>query len=228
MERVWKSANETAAKPLALQIVFYIDNDDKESLDKLRQMVEEEKTIHGSLSQRIECVLGERLLMGSDMWNIAYEKAIGDIVWLGGDDNIFRTDGWDEIVRKTFNKIPDKIAYVYGSDGLRADDLGTHGFVHRNWVNAVGFFTPPRFVFYKSDLWLTKVASDIKRKYFLKDDFLIDHMHYTKGRSPRDDTYRERMSMFKSGQGGVPYKQHLSQSRGEAVQKLTQFIANYK
>lgn len=233
MERVWKSANETAIKPLALQIVFYIDEDDIESIEKLQQMIKEEKNAHGTNSMRVDGVIGRRIIVGSDMWNRAYESAIGELLFFGGDDVIFRTKGWDNRVREEFKRVDDKILYVHPYDGLRTDDLGTHGFLHRNWINATGFVTPPCYIFYRSDRWLTKTAKQLGRDVFIKD-VLIEHVHFSKNKSVKDSTYSERIEMFKGNTEDAIKKFDLYDNRGKTasmndpIKSLKEVIARYE
>jgi hypothetical protein len=226
MQLVWDSSCSTAKHPSDLQIVFYIDNDDADSIDKVKSMISKD-----NVSGRIVHIVGKRLKMGSNMWNIACNKADGEIFWLGGDDNIFRQKNWDEIVRKEFLKFPDRIAYVYGWDGLRRDELGTHGFLHRNWVEAVGFFVPDNFVFYKTDQFLTNLASQIGRKVFLKDILIAEHMHYSKGKSKKDTTYLERLAMFKGSKKLATdnYVKTMSpKDKISPVEKLRNFIESFE
>ena len=61
-----------------------------------------------------------------------------------GDDLTFDTPGWDGVVREAFEQTPDKILFAYGNDlGPHGETFGTHGFVHRRWVETLGYFVPP-------------------------------------------------------------------------------------
>lgn len=108
-----------------------------------------------------------------------------------GDDIVFRTPGWDTIVRQTFQRFPDRIVLVHGDDvSVNTDALATHGFLHRRWVETVGYFLPPLFSCDWNDVWLTEVADMIGRR--VKIPVITEHMHYSFEKRPRDATDIER------------------------------------
>jgi len=233
MQRIWNSANETASSPISLQISFFIDADDRESIAKLSLMMSRERDKYPD-SKRITGVVHKRLLIGSDMWNHAYRgsEVTGDIVFYGCDNAVFKTKGWDETIREEFRKVPDRILYVHGKDGVRKDDLGTMGFIHRNWINAVGFVTPPYFIFYKADRWLTDTAKKIGRDVY-REDILIEHTHYA-DKTANDETCHERNDMFKGGADYTlnkydVYDNRITSRKDElpASVLLTRFIQDY-
>ena len=84
-----------------------------------------------------------------------------------GDDIEFRTNGWDQIVRDKFEEFEDKIALVYGDDdATHGEKIAIHGFLHRNWINAVGTWVAPgRGSLY--DYWHTEVARKVGRLVFV-------------------------------------------------------------
>lgn len=132
----------------------------------------------------------ERTLM-SKYWNLAYEKAKGDIFMQCADDIVFRTKGWDTIVKDTFEQYPDRIVLVYGDDGNPDFKFhGTHSFLHRNWVEAVGYFVPPYFSSDFTDTWINEVAEGIGRKRHVK--ILTEHMHPAFGKGAIDLTHAEK------------------------------------
>ena len=135
-------------------------------------------------------VLGQRGLL-SEMWNECYDHATGEIVMHGGDDIEFQTPGWDQMVRDAFAASEDKILLVQGDDlSPNREALATHGFVHRRWVETVGYFLPPLFSCDWNDVWLTEVADMIGRRVIL--DFITEHQHYSFDKRERDTTDLER------------------------------------
>lgn len=171
------SALSHATRPHLIEFVVVVDNDD-DSYDKLIAPIKLIKTNRQVLSE---------------YWNIAYKEAIGPIYMHCGDDVVFQTQGWDDKVIEAFNAIPDKIGFVYGDDGDPNKDknFGTHGFLHNNWVDAVGYFVPPYFSSDFNDTWLNEVADMIGRKY--KIDILTEHMHFAFGKGELDLTHAERL-----------------------------------
>lgn len=136
-------------------------------------------------------VSGRRVVM-SELWNECWRAARADIAMHCGDDIRFRTPGWDSLVVEAFEQIPDRVAFVHGRDGYQDDGLGTHGFLHRRWVDAVGYFVPPLFVSDYNDLWLHEVAETIGRRVYLPELY-TEHLHPAVGKGEWDLTHRERM-----------------------------------
>lgn len=178
---MWRSAVETAVDPDALEMIVRVDDDDR-AYDTLRST--------GNRGQ-IRWVVGPRDVLSKN-WNEAYAKARGDIVMHCADDIRFRSQDWDLHVITAFDKVLDKIAFVHGRDGVHDSNLGTHGFLHRRWVEAVGYFVPPYFSSDFNDLWLTQVADLIGRRVFLQDVY-TEHLHPAVGKGPLDLCHQERL-----------------------------------
>jgi hypothetical protein len=174
--------------------------------------------------------LGGRMISGprivlSETWNRCYEHASFDVVMQCGDDIVFRTDGWDARVLKEFDKFPDKILFVHGEDGFQGEKIGTHGFLHRNWVDAVGYFLPPYFSSDYNDLWLTEVADFIDRRRYLPDVY-TEHMHPVAGKGVWDQTHHERLMRHQRDDVGNLYLR-LASKRAEDAAKLHLVIRGY-
>ncbi len=177
MRRLVESIAATALGDVDL--VFYIDADDEPSA----AMAVELDACH---------IIGERIVL-SDMWNACTSAAVGEILMQCGDDIVFRTPGWDAEVTAAFDKHLDRIALVHGDDGIHGQALGTHGFVHRTWVDTVGYFLPPGFSCDMSDVWLNEVADQLGRRVYLPD-VLTEHMHPIVGKGLLDQTHRDRLA----------------------------------
>ncbi len=160
------------------EIVFYVDDDD----DTFPQCFN---------SPDLKVVRGPRILM-SEMWNRCVEASTGDILMMGGDDLIFRTKGWDDDVRRAFASFPDRLVFVHGDDGHWGKDFGTHGFLHRSWVDAVGYLCPPHYASDYNDTHVNDVANLINRRVYLP--FVTEHMHPAWGKGEWDKTHKERLA----------------------------------
>ena len=182
MKELWESAYNNSLYKDEIELIFYIDSDDNESIEMYKSLG---PNVHAIIDER-----GEGNL--SVMWNRCYERASADIVMHCGDDIRFRTPNWDKIVLDEFDKYKDKIVLVYGNDGVRKDDLATHSFLHKNWIETVGYFLPPYFSSDMNDYWLTTVARNIKR--LIKVNIYSEHLHPAVGKHSLDITHQERIA----------------------------------
>ena len=182
MKELWESAYNNSLYKDEIELIFYIDSDDNESIEMYKSL---EPNVHAIIDER-----GEGNL--SVMWNRCYERASADIVIHCGDDIRFRTPNWDKIVLDEFDKYKDKIVLVYDNDGVRKDDLATHSFLHKNWIETVGYFLPPYFSSDMNDYWLTTVARNIKR--LIKVNIYTEHLHPAVGKHSLDITHQERIA----------------------------------
>ncbi|MBB3752603.1 hypothetical protein FHT44_005115 [Mycolicibacterium sp. BK634] len=175
------SVNATAAHPWDIELVTHIDDDDY-SYDDLDLDIQWLKI--GGPRERAG------LVNLSAMWNDCYAASSGDIIMHCGDDIVFRTEGWDVTVRETFGTVADKILFAFGRDGIQTN-FGTHGFVHRRWIETVGYWFPPLFVSDYNDTFLNDVAKLIGRHAEI--DIETEHLHYIVGKAPIDQNTRERL-----------------------------------
>lgn len=124
----------------------------------------------------------------SDLWNLAYREASGNIAMVCADDLYFRTEGWDLAVGFEFAKVPDKILHVWCNDGTKDTYVATHPFVSRRWIELAGFFTPPYFDAWYADTWLLDLALKIGRSVYIPE-YQIEHEHVLYGTAPHDRIY---------------------------------------
>ena len=175
--RMLQSAREHATHRRQIEAVVYLDEDDAHNYLPFRE-------------RWVRPVVGPRILL-SETWNVCCREARGEILMHCGDDIVFRTPGWDAIVRETFALSQDKILLVHGDDvSPNTDALATHGFLHRRWAETVGYFVPPLFSSDWNDVWLTEVADMLGRR--VKVPIVTEHMHYSFGKAERDQNTIER------------------------------------
>lgn len=184
IERFIKSVLDTANNVDDISISLYIDDDD-DSYDKLK-----------FTRPKVTITRGPRIVL-SEMWNRAYDavKDDADIFFHGGDDIIFRSDNWDALIKNMFSSYEDKILFVHGDDmsDVHRNNFGTHGFIHKNWVDAVGYFVPPYFSSDFNDTWLNDVANALNRRVYI-DAVKTEHMHYVFNKAEKDQTHEERLA----------------------------------
>jgi len=220
MERLVKSVLETST--CQIDFAFYFDDDDRDSHFKyveLKDKMEGDRCkFVGVIEPRFSCIMSE---MTNRCYNILKNP---EIIFTAGDDVVFRTPGWDEEVIENFEEFPDKILCCYGEDGYNKD-IGTHLFLHRNWIETVGYVVPPIFSADYSDTWLNDVSDRIGRKRKLP--FYIEHVHYAAGKTSIDKTMQEKLMRVNTGDASRKFYE-TSAEREVDAEKLREFIKNYE
>jgi len=215
MRRMVDSGRATCSG--TVEYVFYIDEDDTPSREMAEDLYVENMDIKYAIGPRGALNL-------SQLWNECQKIATYEIYQHSCDETIYRTGAWDWEVVKAFRDWPDRIGLVYGRDGIHDQNLATHGFITRDWVEAVGYFCPPYFSSDYNDLWLHQVAQGVGRLHFLPEVF-TEHMHPAVGKGPLDLTHQERLA--RHGQDGVDALwNQLFPERQQDVQKLLQAISD--
>lgn len=207
LERIFNSALDTISKPDMFEFSLRIDNDDILSLP----MIEKYKD---KLNIRLDTKPRNKKM--SEVWNEAWRNATGEIYQMIGDDFIYRTKNWDEEIRKLFEVSQDKIMLVFGKDGIQNGNISTHGFVHKNWTDVLGYFVPTQLNIYYVDTWVDDIARKIKRRIY-KNDLLFEHMHPAAKKSTMDAVYEE---LQKNSQNEQQLYNSFYKERKEDSEKL--------
>jgi hypothetical protein len=211
LHRTIFTAFQTATHPHRIEFIVYLDEDDERLESYTMQIYFAVKV---ALQQQLRLLIRPRALL-SECWNECAKVARGEILMHCGDDLTFDSYGWDGHVRQAFAETPDKILFAYGNDlGPHGETFGTHGFIHRRWVEAVGYFVPPLFSSDWNDVWLNEVAEMIDRKRLLP--FVTEHHHYTFGKSVRDQTHADREERGERDQVVDLYQRTLGERKADA------------
>ena len=212
--RMVQSALDTAVYERHLEFVTYVDEDDPAAIDYISYWFG---------GTRCRFLRRPRALL-SDCWNECYREADGEILMHAGDDITFNTPGWDVRVREEFAKLPDKIGLVFGDDlSTNFPDLATHGFLHRRWVETVGYFLPPLFSSDWNDVWISEVAKQVGRMVPMPD-VVIEHHHHSFGKAEYDQTHREREQRGQEDDVVGLFKR-TARDRAKDAQKLRKVMA---
>jgi hypothetical protein len=195
----------TATNPNLVEILFYVDSDDLTfPSSKIK-------------NKNVKVIKGPRMWL-SILQNVLYTHASGEILMYTGDDVIFESQSWDQIVRDEFNSSKDKLLLVYGSDGgFYGEKIALHGFLHRNWIELVGCWVQPgRGVPY--DFWLTDTARKLGRLRY-KEDLKFTHLHFRQGNKAAkfDPTYEAVSSSHRSFRPLLTYKKISRERRIDRV-----------
>jgi glycosyl transferase/beta-hydroxylase protein BlmF len=184
------------------EFIFYLDDDALET-----SLPAEMKELHA--------VVGSRIVL-SQMWNECAKVARGDILMHCGDDIVFASHGWDTLVENAFNNQPDKILFVHGRDGFHEDRFGTHGFIHRKWMETVGYFVPPYFSCDWNDTWLNDVANMLGRRHYIEAIY-TEHMHPDFHKREKDQTDLDRIDRGQRDGVMALYQEKLPEREADAA-----------
>lgn len=217
IKRLIESIKDTVIDINDIELCFYIDDDDNESLELINEIANtiNTKAIQGTYT-------GEYRTPTFFMPNELVKICTGPIFFYGADDVVFRTKRWDKKVKESFDNYEDKILLVYAPDGFQSGKVpvATHGFLHKNWVDIIGYLFPSVFNIAYNDTWITEVSELIKRRIYIEDMF-IEHMHPAAGKAKLDDTYLTKKET--DGNETFLYQQ-LAPKRIEDANKLMEFI----
>lgn len=181
VRRMLSSALETAAHPDLVEAVFRADDDAPGSVPP--DVADRE---------RVTVITGPRAVL-SGLWTECARVADGTILMQCDDEAVFRSEGWDDLVREAFASVPDRILFAHGGDGHQPPEFGALGFVSREWADVVGYFTPPYFSCDYGDTWLNDVANMLGRRRYIPG-VLIEHLHPVAGKAAWDETHLQRLA----------------------------------
>lgn len=174
-----RKVSESAKASSNIELIFAIDNDDFNSINCAKEL-------------SASYIVSPRRKHLSENYNELYNKCSGDIILLLGDDVEFKTPNWDSIIYSVFDEYQDKIVLVFGDDGHLHDEIAIHPFVHRNWINKLGYLAPPNLSRH-IDRWLWDIAVAAKKTRYVPE-VLIYHPHFD--RRQDDQTLRELASRY--------------------------------
>jgi hypothetical protein len=177
--RMLDSVFATASRPSHLEVVLYIDGDDRPS----------HEINHPNL--QIIKVIGPRAKMGA-MTRACYAASRGRYTMLANDDLVFRTPGWDRVIVERFLVWADRVALVWGNDLFRGARLPTHPFLSRTTCELMGGICPEAYRrdyidthIYDIFCALDRLGHD--RRVFLPD-LIFEHTHVENGKAEADRT----------------------------------------
>lgn len=141
-----------------------------------------------------------------------------DYVGTIGDDNVPRTAGWDIAMMTELETHP----FAFGNDLYPFRPPGSlccHVFCRAAVIGALGYFGPPALRHsYVDDTWMAwGAACGIS----FRPDVIIEHLHYTTGTAPVDDTYARSQALVLADQAAfAAYCQHGLAADIAAIRKL--------
>jgi glycosyltransferase involved in cell wall biosynthesis len=182
LTRFIDSVLDTCSDPKLMEFAIKLDYDDTTSFPIINKY---EEKYPGSF----RVLTSARANSMGKVWNDCTKIATGELIMMGSDDFIYRTKGWDAVIRDLFTKSKDKILYVFGEDGIQHGRIGTHGVIHRKWLDIAGYYVPEELITHCHDLWLDFISMRIGRKIYVPS-LVFEHCHYSAGKAPMDDVYK--------------------------------------
>ena len=170
----------------------------------------------------------------STMWNTMAKKIDADIYAMIGDDMTFMTPGWDIEILKEFtepNCPKDKIQMLHCNDGMRGPGnihaavppLCVNFFLHKNYIQATGYFVEPYMENTHHDTWPQIIFDKLGRTKY-RHDILIKHLHYseTNGKMDNVSTNLEKLreNIWNNNNFVHTYKKEME----DEIEKLLNYI----
>ena len=157
-------------------LMFALDDDDEHNYPRLSKALYE-------INPRGRVGMNDKL-------NLVATKYAGEYEYIAflGDDHRILTDGWDKKLVESISDIDNGIAY--GNDLHQKDNLPTAVLMDSNIIKVLGYMAPPE----QQHLYLDNFWKELgMRLNTLKycPDVILEHLHFSIGKSEEDNQYRE-------------------------------------
>lgn len=177
-QRFAASVLNTASEPDNIELWFYVDDDDPQLSSYSNWHLECPPQVHIHIGPPISV---------SKSWNIIADLCNGDILIMGNDDLVYRSERWDEVLISEVAKIDDKIYVAWFNDGINGEKHCAFPAVSCEWFNVLGYFTPGIFEFIANDTWVFDIGRKLDRLIYIKDVY-AEHEHFSTGKMQADET----------------------------------------
>lgn len=209
-KRMCEAIYATTENIAAIELIAYVDEDDKASY---------ELDFAG--------VPGKTLILPKEPMAVAnklcLDNAQGDIIVLMNDDVVLRTKGWDRLLREKVAQFPDEIYIAYPNDLFKQGKLCTFPIISRKTYEIFVDPFPAQYEGNFIDTHLFDIFQRLKKQGFNRiiycQDIIFEHMHYRLGKGEFDETYRARRRF-----GNDVHFIELSDQRSDAALRLQQMI----
>ena len=196
-----------------VEMMVYVDSDDP-AIDEYREL-------EAGISDTVEFVYGEPMSI-SKSWNILAKQCSGDVLIMGNDDLIYRTENWDTLLEKELIAYPDDIYCAWMQDKSKGKNHCAFPIVSRLWYETLDYFTPGIFHFGYNDTWIFCIAKLIGRCHFIPH-IIGEHKHckddtYLYNRSQRGNLYHKDKVIFNQKENQIKL-----QSDAEKLMCLIEF-----
>ena len=189
-DRFIKSLYETTQYTGTLELLFYVDSD-----DPAKDIYKEIEERWQNNFWRVEFVIGEPMSV-SKSWNIIAKKSLGDIMIMGNDDLVYKTVRWDSKLMAKLIELDNPYYLTWFNDGINGNRHCAFPVISREWYETLGYFSPGVFNFGYNDTWVYDIAKRVGKLNYM-DEILVEHLHFSVGKSNMDDTYARNRSQEK-------------------------------
>lgn len=187
-------------------LIFGLDDDDPELLNYI------EAVGHNTFD------VAPRGGMNATLNNIARRAAWAyDFLAFMGDDHRPRTRNWDGLLIESISDFNYGIAY--GNDLIQGENLPTAVLMDSRIVRKLGFMAPPeQRHLYLDDFWRDLGKSLGTLRY--NPQVIIEHMHFSVGKSEQDALYAEVNSNDMYDHDRVAYEKYRAEQFDADVDKI--------
>lgn len=142
------------------------------------------------------------------------------IICFVGDDVVFQTPGWEKQIVDYMNVNGPCVAYC--NDLLQGGNLPNNVFLSSEIVEALGYMCPPELKHYYIDNFWKDLGIRLGRmKYF--PDIVIEHMHWSNNKMPKDELYTESERMM--GEDQQAFDKYRAERFDSDIRKIAEFWA---
>jgi len=206
-QRMFDSLAAHTTRPEDLEVVLYLDDDDRMSHDL------------GHEDFSVVKIIGPRASMGT--YNTAcLNRASGDIVILMNDDVVVGTPGWDSAVIELAAAVPDGIYLAYANDLHMGKRMCAFPVLTRKACEVMTRPYPEEYQAGFIDWHLFDVFKRLKRmgddRIFYLEQVVFEHRHYMAGKAEMDATYR--INEYYADDWTFVALRHLRQMTAERLQ----------
>jgi len=225
--RFYNSVCETVNGNYEIDFLVGIDDDDPTVLDYY-------DIFHSMVKHKIPKVnvllYQDRLPSVGHIWNalvnIRPERTRADIFIMANDDLVYDTYAWDDLLVAKVKSLDHPYHVLWFNDKHNEANHCAFPIVTKQWISAIGYFTPECFQFFYHDTWVFDVAKRAEVEVYMPD-VTIQHLHFAFGTAPYDNTYGINRDNGQNTSDNLIYKQ-LHLARESEAKKILQEIENYK
>jgi hypothetical protein len=155
-------------------LLIGLDDDDCQNYDRIDNVIYE---------------INPRLRLNGTL-NLIAKKYCHDYEYIGfmGDDHRTRTHNWDNLMYEKIKSTSNSVAY--GNDLYQSEKLPTAVIMDSNIIQKLGYMSPPSLThLFLDNFWKDLGLRLQTLQYF--PDLIIEHMHFSQGKSDKDQLYEE-------------------------------------